>query len=343
MAASSSKASAYAKRNSSAHTVPLEEDSDSDFNPGAYIPETKKRGRKSKDTRKPDGSSDASPPSKRRRRDTLAKIGGKSYTRDGEPQKTAVPLRPNLLLQYFGDIGIKLVPDSEEEKEDDADAEDDDDEEHEDEDEDEDKDEEGNGVPPPLPRTLAVLLEKKQREKEAQADDDSVTEFDSDSDDGAPPSRPSPPKRAATGVPMGAGAPPAKKAKLADPEESVTESEDGEPQWVITKPAPAKPKVPGRPAQSDSETELDPESESDLEELEIRPVFPLKEGQTRAEPLVLDKTHRVPGSINTFLREYQRDGIRFFWERYKEDRGGILGDDMGLGKRSRLFHSSRRS
>jgi SNF2 family DNA or RNA helicase len=38
----------------------------------------------------------------------------------------------------------------------------------------------------------------------------------------------------------------------------------------------------------------------------------------------------VPGGINTFLREYQRDGVRFFWERWKEGRGGLLGDDMGL-------------
>lgn len=64
--------------------------------------------------------------------------------------------------------------------------------------------------------------------------------------------------------------------------------------------------------------------------MQVRPVFPLKEGQTRAEPLALDKANKVPGSINTFLREYQRDGVRFFWERYHEGRGGLLGDDMGL-------------
>ncbi len=38
----------------------------------------------------------------------------------------------------------------------------------------------------------------------------------------------------------------------------------------------------------------------------------------------------VPSSINVFLREYQRDGIQFFWERWRDGRGGILGDDMGL-------------
>ncbi|EMD35017.1 hypothetical protein CERSUDRAFT_139806 [Gelatoporia subvermispora B] len=46
----------------------------------------------------------------------------------------------------------------------------------------------------------------------------------------------------------------------------------------------------------------------------------------------LDEHHQVPASINTFLRDYQRDGISFFWERYRQGQGGLLGDDMGLGK-----------
>jgi SNF2 family DNA or RNA helicase len=50
-------------------------------------------------------------------------------------------------------------------------------------------------------------------------------------------------------------------------------------------------------------------------------------------PLVLDAEQgiQVPAAINTYLREYQREGIKFFWERYNEGRGGLLGDDMGLG------------
>ena len=40
----------------------------------------------------------------------------------------------------------------------------------------------------------------------------------------------------------------------------------------------------------------------------------------------------IPPSINRFLREYQREGVRFFWEHYKRKEGGLLGDDMGLGK-----------
>jgi len=38
----------------------------------------------------------------------------------------------------------------------------------------------------------------------------------------------------------------------------------------------------------------------------------------------------VPAAINTYLREYQRDGVRFFWNQYQQGRGGLLGDDMGL-------------
>lgn len=63
-----------------------------------------------------------------------------------------------------------------------------------------------------------------------------------------------------------------------------------------------------------------------------RPSFPLAAGQKRLGPMVLDpkKGIMVPGYINTFLREYQREGIHFFYERYAQGRGGLLGDDMGL-------------
>lgn len=54
--------------------------------------------------------------------------------------------------------------------------------------------------------------------------------------------------------------------------------------------------------------------------------------QQYKQALIIDKEGdiKVPAAINTYLREYQRDGVRFFWERYKDDRGGLLGDDMGL-------------
>ena len=48
-------------------------DSDSDFNPGSFIPEAKKRPKKSSGSRKA-----GEPPRKKRRRDTLDGIGGLS-------------------------------------------------------------------------------------------------------------------------------------------------------------------------------------------------------------------------------------------------------------------------
>ena len=38
----------------------------------------------------------------------------------------------------------------------------------------------------------------------------------------------------------------------------------------------------------------------------------------------------VPSSINMYLRDYQRDGVAFFFRQYAQNQGGILGDDMVL-------------
>jgi len=45
----------------------------------------------------------------------------------------------------------------------------------------------------------------------------------------------------------------------------------------------------------------------------------------------------VPAAINTYIRDYQRDGVRFLWRQYMEGRGGLLGDDMGLVRCLRLI------
>lgn len=64
-----------------------------------------------------------------------------------------------------------------------------------------------------------------------------------------------------------------------------------------------------------------------------KPSFPAATAPALCGPLVLDapKGIQVPSSVNRYLREYQREGVRFFWDHYKEGRGGVLGDDMGLG------------
>ncbi|XP_072537957.1 DNA excision repair protein ERCC-6-like 2 [Salminus brasiliensis] len=52
-----------------------------------------------------------------------------------------------------------------------------------------------------------------------------------------------------------------------------------------------------------------------------------------SEPFILSENgHQVPHTINRYLRDYQRDGVKFIYDRYMKSRGCILGDDMGLGK-----------
>jgi SNF2 family DNA or RNA helicase len=70
----------------------------------------------------------------------------------------------------------------------------------------------------------------------------------------------------------------------------------------------------------------------------LRPDFVRKLDQPILGPLILDDEDsvvdslKVPGAINTFLREYQREGVRFFHRQYRAGKGALLGDDMGLGK-----------
>ncbi|KAJ4500581.1 P-loop containing nucleoside triphosphate hydrolase protein [Lentinula lateritia] len=64
-----------------------------------------------------------------------------------------------------------------------------------------------------------------------------------------------------------------------------------------------------------------------------RPGFQSPESSVN-EPFFLDLGNniKIPSTINIFLRDYQRNGVQFFYERYRAGRGGLLGDDMGLGK-----------
>jgi len=41
---------------------------------------------------------------------------------------------------------------------------------------------------------------------------------------------------------------------------------------------------------------------------------------------------QVPAHIAKYLLPYQREGVRFLYDKYSQDTGCILGDDMGLGK-----------
>ncbi|KAM7019134.1 DNA excision repair protein ERCC-6-like 2 [Tautogolabrus adspersus] len=66
-----------------------------------------------------------------------------------------------------------------------------------------------------------------------------------------------------------------------------------------------------------------------------KPMFPRSITDPRlCVPLDLSGVEgdRVPYTINRYLRDYQREGIRFIYSNYVHSRGCILGDDMGLGK-----------
>ena len=61
-----------------------------------------------------------------------------------------------------------------------------------------------------------------------------------------------------------------------------------------------------------------------------------RSGNSPKVPLLLskedDKKVCVPATINQYLWEYQREGVRFLYDHYRQGHGAILGDDMGLGK-----------
>ncbi|KAH9929467.1 uncharacterized protein B0H18DRAFT_213219 [Fomitopsis serialis] len=137
-----------------------------------------------------------------------------------------------------------------------------------------------------------------------------------------------------------------KKRRVESDDDSVTEPETEAEE--IPAPPPnqnaARRVTPKANVDSGSETESDAEGEEESDQiLQPRPAFVLAPGHKSGKPLVLDPGQVVPWKINTFLRDYQREGVEFFYQRYKEGRGGVLGDDMGLVRPSRSSPSSRRS
>ncbi|KZT50905.1 hypothetical protein CALCODRAFT_504196 [Calocera cornea HHB12733] len=127
-------------------------------------------------------------------------------------------------------------------------------------------------------------------------------------------------------------------------EESETETEleedDEERVRVMSREAGIGSRLPGtEDGESDTEPEpnappLPSSQSSQTPSVSLRPNFVPTAEQALTGPLLLDSatSTEVPASINRFLREYQRDGVRFFWRCREEKRGGVLGDDMGLGK-----------
>ncbi|TPX63336.1 hypothetical protein SpCBS45565_g06679 [Spizellomyces sp. 'palustris'] len=68
----------------------------------------------------------------------------------------------------------------------------------------------------------------------------------------------------------------------------------------------------------------------------IKPYFPHANTPSTKAALRLSSDKEVPDAvppgINQYLRDYQRDGVRFMYDLYVRNKGGILCDDMGLGK-----------
>lgn len=76
--------------------------------------------------------------------------------------------------------------------------------------------------------------------------------------------------------------------------------------------------------------------------LQEKPMFPCIAADTRlCVSLELSDVNgdSVPYTINRYLRDYQREGIRFIYKNYIGSRGCILGDDMGLGKTVQVQNS----
>ncbi|KAI0270605.1 P-loop containing nucleoside triphosphate hydrolase protein [Gloeopeniophorella convolvens] len=146
-------------------------------------------------------------------------------------------------------------------------------------------------------RTASMTdFEEPPTKRSALVKEDSATESESDLDETSSMQRPSASLLASA---FSRGAP----LRKFPTEDSITESE-----------SEGDPAVFSQPPEAGSSLESAPSEE--------------------AEPFVLDAKHhiRVPSALSKHLRPYQREGVRFFYERYALGRGAILGDDMGLGK-----------
>ncbi|KZT24960.1 hypothetical protein NEOLEDRAFT_380729 [Neolentinus lepideus HHB14362 ss-1] len=312
MAEKKAKVAVYEKRKLQSIPAPIDSDSDPEFNAGAYVYEKPKKTRTKKNAKKDEECEEV---------DVL-------YPKNAGPSR--IKLAPNSLAGLFGDLDLHSASESE------------DDEVPEDRSEDssqEDRDGRKNEEPPIVLKSLSGI---RSQEVKTASGDESVTESESGNEILI-----IPPKRKLDDTSTKSERP-AKKLKSGDDgESSVTESEsESEIQSFMSNIASTRHKLPSggiKPSTADEDSVTESESDNPLDEpisVEIRPNFPRLPDQQRLGPFVLDaKAHvKIPASINTHLRDYQRDGVRFFWERYKAGHGGLLGDDMGLVKQFKLSH-----
>ncbi|KAL0952740.1 hypothetical protein HGRIS_006971 [Hohenbuehelia grisea] len=300
--------------------IASDEESDPDFRPGAYVYESTAKTKRN--TKRAESSAEnPDRPQKRRR---------KRKPEDSDDDILVMPLRRgrpprrdpshNALLEYFGSqLDLDSSMDEDNELEDIPEVE-----------EDISEREFPSSDPPAVLKTLAAVAHIREQTAADAGFEDSATGIshirsprtrskplpeESDSGDDTPFILAAPSELAGAQVPPG--------------DDSATESDsDAGDSLMNLQPVPG-----AQMPHPDSETES--ESEADLPadpRLKPRPGFPLPQGQIPLGPFVLDKEKgvKVPAAINTFLREYQRDGIRFLYERYKDGRGGLLGDDIAI-------------
>ncbi|KAG8215230.1 RAD26-like SNF2 family DNA-dependent ATPase [Butyriboletus roseoflavus] len=286
-----------------------EPDSDPEFNAGAFVYETKgnrKRGRK---------SSDASLPRKSRARRSDVLGGTRPSSSSGKASRRIEEPKTNPLLQYFGDdLGLHSASEDEEGAEMD------------DEMDDVSLNKDSDTEELIVSRTLTVF----SKSKEGPSNTGSVTPIVDDSETESE-SEAEPIQTLKRKSPLFSQAVPPSERKQAPPAEDDSETES-ESEDELMKNARSTAQMASA-VPSDSETESEDEEDTIANPVfSPRPGFPLREGQKYLGSFVLnrDKGIKVPATINTYLREYQREGVKFFWDLYDGGQGGLLGDDMGL-------------
>ncbi|KAF8890663.1 P-loop containing nucleoside triphosphate hydrolase protein [Infundibulicybe gibba] len=311
---SSGGSSTYSIRNSTSIPAPLEIDSDSDFNPGAFVPEPKKKTKRTK-------GSGASSSNKRRR-----------TTRDDTIRFFNTSVKPSM-TGSADDLDLHSASDGENQGTNETKC----DEEYESQDEvssSENEAAKSDDPPPATLKTLAVLRPGNPKNQQAEdisgtLADESATESESEPEPGPESGMLARSSPLISSTPESSVSNKHSNVEGINAIDSATESDSGEELFHLIKPSQSNQKQ-----SCESVTESESEAEIPANpRMRPRPGFPLAPGQTPLGPLILGcapNTTRVPAAINTYLRDYQREGIKFLWNQYQEGRGGLLGDDMGL-------------
>ncbi|KAG0700488.1 hypothetical protein DFH29DRAFT_619204 [Suillus ampliporus] len=257
--AQKARTSTYGQGNLESIPAPLEPDSDPEFNPGTFVYETKKRGKR-KATAAENASLSSPRKSRKRRSDVLGNFGSSFTSRKRRPMDPDASRQHNPLKQYFDDdLGLQSASD--------------DDETNEEYPEDGDSAEEHESEPeqPVVLRTMTAFIKASKEGTPAQpshsqtpVDDDSVTEPESEHEVvHVSRKRKSPASEQIM--------PASKRIKTPYPDdESETEPESDE-ELPVASTVSRQPNIVKLP-ESDSETE--PEDEDEIENpVQLIPVF----------------------------------------------------------------------